>query len=161
MKLSGSHTLKANRKVIWDMLMDPDQLVIITPGISELIKIDDTNYEAISEVKIGPVKGKFKGGLSLKEMVEPESFILVVEQKSKIGNVKADIKINLQAVENGECAIDFDGDAHMSGLLARTGQRVVSGVANSLTKQFFKAFEAEIEALQGTKDSQPLEDIDK
>ena len=151
MKLSGSHTLKANRKVIWGMLMDPDQLVIITPGISELIKIDETNYEAISEVKIGPVKGKFKGGLALEEMIEHESFILVVEQKSKIGNVKADIKINLTVVENGECAIDFDGDAHMSGLLARTGQRVVSGVANSLTKQFFKAFEAEIEALQGTK----------
>lgn len=147
MKLTGEHTLKAPRKVIWDMLMNPEQLVNITPGISELNKIDDSNYEAISEVKIGPVKGKFKGDLSLENMIKPESFILSVSQKSKIGNVKADIQIYLDE-EGNDTKISFDGKAQMSGLLARTGARVVSGVANSLTKQFFEAFDKEIELMK-------------
>lgn len=147
MKLSGDHVLKAPRNVVWDMLMNPDQLVKITPGISELNKRDESSYEAVSEVKIGPVKGKFKGDLELMDMVKPESFTLVVKQNSKIGNVKADIVINLDEVGNGDTKITFDGNAQMSGLLARTGARVVSGVANSLTKQFFDAFDKEIELM--------------
>lgn len=147
MKLSGEHTLEAPRKVIWDMLMDPKQLVNITPGISELIQKDDSNYEAVSEVKIGPVKGRFTGALSLQDMMEPESFTLLVKQNSKIGNVKADVLIHLDEIGNGETRLSFDGKAQMSGLLARTGARVVSGVANTLTKQFFEAFEKEIELM--------------
>lgn len=146
MKLKGAHTLKAPRKVIWDMLMDPNQLVKITPGISELNKVDESKYDAIAEVKIGPVKGKFKGELFIQDPVEPESFALKVKQDSKIGNVVATILINLED-EGGDTLVTFDGDAQMSGLIARTGQRVVSGVANSLTKQFFESFEKEIEAL--------------
>ncbi len=149
MKLTGSHILEADRKVIWDMLMDPDQLVRITPGISALNKKSDDQYEALSEVKIGPVKGKFKGDLSLSNMIKPESFTLNVKQESKIGNVSAAIEIHLDDAENGNTAISFDGKAQMSGLLARTGSRVVSGVANSLTKQFFEAFEKELELMKG------------
>ena len=148
MKLNGEHTLSAPRKVVWDMLMDPQQLVKITPGISELNKINDTNYEAVSEVKIGPVKGRFTGDLALEDLIEPESFTLVVKQNSKIGNVKADVVIHLDEVGNGDTQISFDGKAQMSGLLARTGARVVSGVANSLTKQFFEAFDKEIELMK-------------
>jgi len=148
MKLTGEHHLPAPRKIVWDMLMDPEQLVKITPGISELIKKDDTNYEAVSEVKIGPVKGKFKGDLALQDLIEPESFTLVVKQNSKIGNVQANVLIHLDETGNGETKISFDGKAQMSGLLARTGARVVSGVANSLTKQFFEAFDKEIELMK-------------
>ena len=149
MKLAGEHTLKAGRNMIWDMLMDPDRLVNITPGISELIRTSDSSFEAISEVKIGPVKGKFKGDLALEDMIKPESFTLKVKQNSKIGNANAVISINLKEVGNGHTSIDFDGNVQMSGLLARTGARVVSGVANSLTKQFFDAFEKEIELMSG------------
>ncbi|WP_235297769.1 CoxG family protein [Portibacter marinus] len=147
MQLNGEHVLKAPRKVVWDMLMDPDQLVKITPGISELNKIDKTNYEAISEIKIGPVKGRFTGAVELKDMIEPEQFTMVVSQNSKIGNVKANVDIHLDKVGNGQTRLTFDGKAQMSGLLARTGSRVVSGVANSLTKQFFDSFEKEIELM--------------
>ena len=149
MKLIGSHILKANRNVIWEMIMNPELLVKITPGISELIKKDESNYEAISEIKIGPVKGRFKGELSLLDLIEPESFNLVVSQKSKIGNVDAKILINLCEIGNEETEINFDGEALMSGVIARTGQRVVSGVANALTKQFFEALDKEIELMKG------------
>ncbi len=149
MKLEGIHTLKAERRVIWVMIMDPDLLVKITPGISELVKKDEFSYEAISEVKIGPVKGRFKGELSLTELNEPESFNLKISQNSKIGNVDAKIHIQLNDLGNEQTEIIFDGDAQMSGVIARTGQRVVSGVANSLTKQFFDALDKEIEFMKG------------
>lgn len=144
MELKGKEILNASKEQIWTLLMDPITLAKITPGISRLEIIEDDVYDAIAEVKIGPVKGSFKGKLSLIDKVKPEAFSLVVDQKSKIGNVDAKVDIRLDTVSAYESAISFDGKANMSGVLASKGARVMSGVASSLTKQFFTALRKEI-----------------
>ncbi len=144
MQLTGSHTLAAPIEKVWQMLMDTDILAKIVPGVSRLEKTGENQFEAISEIKLGPVSGKFSGGLTLSDIIEPSTFTLNVSQNSKIGNADASIKINLVSVDAQQTKISFDGDAKLSGLLARTGQRVLSGVANTLTKQFFSNFEEEI-----------------
>nr|WP_293845535.1 carbon monoxide dehydrogenase subunit G [uncultured Arsenicibacter sp.] len=146
MDLSGSHTLPASATHIWDMLMNPDTLAKVTPGISRLELESEGVYKAIAEVKIGPVNGKFEGRAEVADPVAPESFTLKVVQNSKIGNVAADIRMHLKPVSDSETELSFDGKADMSGLLARTGNRVMSGVANTLTKQFFSNFEKELAA---------------
>jgi carbon monoxide dehydrogenase subunit G len=143
MQLTGSHTLAAPIEKVWQMLMDTDILAKIVPGVSRLEKTGENEFEAISEIKLG-VSGKFSGGLTLSDIVEPSTFTLNVSQNSKIGNADASIKINLLALDAQQTEISFDGEAKLSGLLARTGQRVLSGVANTLTKQFFTNFEEEI-----------------
>lgn len=144
MKLKGNHSFKATPAVLWEKLMDAETLARITPGVSRLDKLAEDSYTAVSEVKIGPVKGSFKGDLEVADKVEPESFVLKVKQNSKIGNVAAEVKINLNSINEEETQMAFEGEAKMSGLLARTGQRVMSGVSNTLTKQFFKALEEEL-----------------
>ena len=144
MLLNGTHTLNASPDIIWGKLMNTEILAKIVPGISKLVKLADNEFEAISEIKLGPVSGKFSGGLTLTEIQEPSTFTLNVTQNSKIGNADAEIKINLVDLGNNQTELSFDGDAKLSGLLARTGQRVLSGVANSLTKQFFENFEEEL-----------------
>jgi uncharacterized protein len=148
MLLNGTHTLNASPNIIWDKLMDTDILAKIVPGISKLVKLADNEFEAISEIKLGPVSGKFSGGLTLTEIHEPSTFTLNVTQNSKIGNADAEIKINLFDLGNSQTELSFEGDAKLSGLLARTGQRVLSGVANSLTKQFFENFEEELQPVE-------------
>lgn len=145
MLLNGTHTLNASPNIIWDKLMDTEILAKIVPGISKLVKLADNEFEAISEIKLGPVSGKFSGGLTLTNIQEPSTFTLNVTQNSKIGNADAEIKINLFDLGNSQTELSFEGDAKLSGLLARTGQRVLSGVANSLTKQFFENFEEELQ----------------
>ena len=126
--------------------MDANQLAKITPGVSRLEEVETDKYKAISNVKIGPVKGSFSGNLEVADKAENESFLLKVKQNSKIGNVAADVSIKLTAIDEQTTEMEFDGKAKLSGLLARTGQRVLSGVANTLTKQFFEALEQEIES---------------
>lgn len=147
MLLNGTHKLNASPNIIWDKLMDTEILAKIVPGISKLVKLADNEFEAISEIKLGPVSGKFSGGLTLTNIQEPSRFTLNVTQNSKIGNADAEIKINLFDLGNSQTELSFEGDAKLSGLLARTGQRVLSGVANSLTKQFFENFEEELQPI--------------
>jgi uncharacterized protein len=148
MDLNGSHLINASAQTIWDMLMNPDTLAKITPGITRLELESEGVFKAIADIKMGPVNGKFEGKAEVLDAIAPQSFTLKVVQNSKIGNVAADIRMNLLAVSNNQTELSFEGKADMSGLLARTGNRVMSGVANTLTKQFFDNFQQELAAMQ-------------
>lgn len=144
MHLKGTHILPAAREQLWQHLMDPEFLARVTPGVTRLELTGTDTYEAIADIKMGPVKGSFSGDLAIKEKQEPSSFVLEVSQKSKIGNVSAIINLILEEDSADSTVMSFDGKAKLSGLLARMGQRVLSGVANTLTKQFFAALEEEL-----------------
>ena len=133
------------------MLMDVNTLAKVTPGVTRLEEISPDKFKAIADVKMGPVQGSFSGNLDVVNKFPSESFSLNIKQNSKIGNVSADVAIHLNAVSATETLMTFDGRARLSGLLARTGQRVLSGVANTLSKQFFTALEKELNGAQNYK----------
>jgi uncharacterized protein len=159
MELAGSHTINASAQTIWDMLMTPETLAKVTPGITRLELESEGVYKAIADIKMGPVAGKFEGKAEVLNPIAPESFSLKVQQNSKIGNVAADIKMNLRPLSATQTELSFEGKADMSGLLARTGNRVMSGVANTLTKQFFDNFEAELALVPQVVQEIPTENI--
>ena len=145
MQLKGNHSINASAQTVWNLLMDPVILAKITPGISKLELVEANKYDAIAIVKMGPVNGSFKGSLEVTDKEEPNHFALKIEQNSKIGNVSAEVAIDINAISENQCEVSFNGKAKLSGLLARTGQRVLTGVANTLAKQFFKALEKEVQ----------------
>lgn len=160
MKLTGTHTIHAPIQKVWDMLMNPEILAKITPGVSKLELTGEDQYDAIANMKIGPVSGNFKGALQIEDKEEPNKFTLKTQQKSKIGNAKADVMIALQSTDPKTTEVSFEGQVQLSGTIARTGQRVISGVANSLSKQFFEALDEEIQAQAPTKEEAPAHQED-
>ena len=147
MHFEGNHILDAPRETVWELLIDPDVLARISPGVKELSHEEGDRYKAVFQVKVGPVNGKFKGELEVADKVPPERFTLKVTQRSPIGNVKGEFLIAVQQEDDGQCSVSFNGEAKISGVIAGIGQRVLSGVAKSQTEQFFKALEAEVAAL--------------
>ena len=143
MIIQGKYSIEASTQDVWIHLLDPEVLKRVTPGITELNPLGDDKYQAISNIKIGPVKGSFEGQLELKDKVENSTATIVVDQKSKIGNVAAEIKIQLKTI-GYTTEIDYQGEAKLSGKLAMMGQRIIGGVVSSLSKQFFKSLDKEI-----------------
>lgn len=158
MKIEGDHSLKASPAILWEKLLDTETLAKITPGVKHLEMTEPDQYIATSEIKIGPVQGSFKGNLSIKDKKEPEGFTLVLSQKSKIGNASAEVKLNILPQTGEETTIKYEGKAKLSGVLARTGQRVIGGVVKTLAKQFFKALEAELDSSATDGTLAPKED---
>ena len=76
---------------------------------------------------------------------EPSSFAIEMEQLSKIGNAHARVEMKLEDEEADQSKLSFDGKAKLSGIIARTGQRVLSAVANTITKEVFASLEEHIE----------------
>lgn len=146
MQLTGKHVVKAAPAKIWSMLMDTDTLAKIVPGISKLEKNGENSFISTISMKLGPVSSSFTGNLQMEEIELEKGFTLKVQQNSKIGNANAAIKIGLTPAEDNHTEVDFDGDVKLSGMLASMGQRVLGGVANTLSKQFFTNMEKELEA---------------
>lgn len=149
MHLDGTHTLDASPQKVWNLLLNPDVLARATPGVKTLSPLGDDKYDAVFEVKMGPVSGQFKGSMEVVEKKEPESFRLLMKMNGKIGNVAADGNLKLSPAGANQTEVVFSGDAKLTGTLARTGQRVLSGVAKTMTGQFFQSLEAELAASQG------------
>lgn len=137
MELKGRQTVKATPATLWTMLMDTDTLSKIVPGITKLEKTGENSYKSSLEIKIGPASAAFTGDLHMEDVAEGKGFTLKSHQHSKLGNANSTMKIELAEVNSAETEVVFDGFVKITGLLASMGQRVFSGVAHSLTKQFF------------------------
>lgn len=144
MQLSGEHFIDAPALKIWQLLMDIDALAKITPGVSAFIPKAENLYTAVSTIKLGPVNASFTGEMELRNIEAPTSFTLVIKQNSKIGNAAAEVRIFLQENDQGNTKVSFEGDAKLSGMLASMGNRVLTGVSNTLSKQFFDNLQEEL-----------------
>jgi len=144
MQLTGNHVINAAPAEVWALLMNTDTLARIVPGVQKLERIDDNSFKSTLGVKLGPVSASFNGNLQMEDIAEEKGFTLKVQQNSKVGNASAAIKINLTPVAEKQTEVAFDGDVKLSGMLASMGQRLIGGVANTLSKQFFTNMEKEI-----------------
>jgi carbon monoxide dehydrogenase subunit G len=138
------YILDAPPEILWEMLMDPMVLEKVTPGIKSLVSDGDDRYKAISMISVGPVKGAFEGTLAIKDKVAGKSCLLVIDQKSKMGNVIAEVGIVLADEDTSKSKVNYTGEAKLSGMLARMGQRILSGVVSTLSRQFFQGLEREL-----------------
>lgn len=145
MQVSGQHNFSVSVHQLWKYLMDPKVLAKVTPGVTQLKTLSLDEYQSVSDIKIGPVKGAFKGKLQVTDKQKPHSFTIHMEQLSKIGNAHVKVNMLLNEIEAEKSRLTFDGKAKLSGVIARTGQRVLSGVANTITKEVFASLEQHIE----------------
>jgi len=145
MVVSGKHEFEISAQDLWKYLMDPEVLAKITPGISSLETIEEDKFKSISDIKLGPVHGKFTGNMEVTDKNEPNSFTILMKQNSRIGNAHVKVSMNIKSIDANKSELEFDGKANLSGLIARTGQRVLSGVANVITKEVFASLESHIE----------------
>lgn len=137
--------MTATPATLWTMLMDANTLARIIPGISRLEKTNDNSFKSFLEIKMGPVNSSFSGDLLLEEITEQKGFTLKTQQNSKVGNANAVINITLLPVNDNQTEVAFTGDVKLSGILAGIGQRLIGGISNTLTKQFFFNLEKELE----------------
>lgn len=143
MQLTGSHTFRAPRQTLWDLLNDPEVLARITPGVDTLEQTGPGQYQAVLHIKMGPINSTFNGALQVVDSKEPESYRLLIDVDGKIGQIAAEGHIRL--AENHETTtVSVEGGSQLTGRLASMGQRLLSGVARMFTNQFFKALESEL-----------------
>ncbi len=140
MDMSGSHRIPAKREVVWEALNDPEVLKVCIPGCESLEKTSDTEMTAAVTSKIGPVKAKFKGAVTLGNINPPESYTISGEGKGGVAGFAkggADVKLT----EDGdETVLTYEAKAQVGGKLAQLGSRLIDSTARKMADEFFTKF---------------------
>ena len=144
MELKGNRNVGTDIVTLWNMLMDVEILPKIIPGISKLEKTGENTYKSTLEVKFGPVSGEFTGDMQMEDIRHQKTFTLKAQQHNKIGTVNSAMKIDLIPISDNETEVAFGGEITISGLMSMMGQKVLGGVTDMLTKQFFANLDHEI-----------------
>lgn len=145
MKMTGEYVIPASREAVWEALNDPEVLKACIPGCEYVNKTSDTEMEAAVTAKVGPVKAKFKGKITLSDMDPPNGYTISGEGSGgAAGFAKGGAKVALSEADDGT-RLAYDVDAQVGGKLAQIGQRLVDGTAKKMADQFFANLAARFE----------------
>ena len=140
MDMKGEYRIEAPRQAVWDALNDPEILKRAIPGCEEIVKTSDTEMTAKVTAKVGPVKAKFQGNVTLSDMNPPESYTISGEGKGgAAGFAKGGAKVAL-AEDGGATVLSYEVHANVGGKLAQIGSRLIDGTAKKMADDFFGSF---------------------
>ena len=115
------------------------------PGES-LEKTSDTSFAAVAVTKIGPVKAKWKGKVTLTDLDPPNGYKIVGEGEGGVaGFAKGSADVRLSDKDGGTL-LTYNVDAQIGGKLAQLGQRLINGAAKKMADEFFQKFAAAVAA---------------
>ena len=149
MEMSGEYTIPAPRQAVWDALNDPEVLKTCIPGCESLEKLSDTEMTATVTAKVGPVKAKFNGSVTLSDIDPPNGYRISGEGKGgAAGFAKGGAQVTLSDAEDGGTKLEYTVDATVGGKLAQIGSRLIDATSKKLSGEFFEAFAEKVAAEQ-------------
>ena len=147
MELQGERLIPARVEATWAALNDPAVLKACIAGCESLEKTAADAYTAVVAVKVGPVSARFKGNLQLTNIAAPNGYTINFDGQGGVagfGKGSADVKL----VPDGAQAtkLSYQARATVGGKMAQVGARLIDAAAAKITDDFFKAFEAQLQA---------------
>lgn len=140
MELNDKIFIAAPMAQVYEALNDPEILKACIPGCEELIKHSDTELEAKVVLKVGPVKAKFTGNVTLDQSGAPDQFSLTGKGNGgAAGFARGGADVTLTEHDDGTM-LSYTAKAEIGGKLAQLGSRLIVGTAKKLASKFFVKF---------------------
>lgn len=142
MKLNGENIIQAPRMQVWEALNSADVLKETIPGAQSVEQTSSDEFEATVEIKIGPVKAKFKGKINLSDIDPPNGYKITGQGSGgTAGFAKGSAVVKLTDGDPNTTKLVYDVDAQVGGKLAQIGQRLIQSASKTLADQFFNNLE--------------------
>jgi len=140
MVMTGEVQLPASREAVWAKLNDAETLKACIPGCEELVKLSDTEMTAVATTKIGPVKARFKGNVTLSDLDPPNGYKISGQGEGGVaGFAKGGATVKLTPKDGGTL-LSYEVEAQIGGKLAQLGQRLINGASKKIADDFFANF---------------------
>lgn len=137
MNVKGEIIVDASQEEVWNALNDPEVLMKATPGCKVLSEVEPDNYKAEITLGIAAVRGEYEAEIKILEKSAPYSYQLLMKADSKMGFIEGNAVVELD-YNQPKTTIRYDGEAKVGGVIAGVGQRILSGIAKMIVKDFFK-----------------------
>ena len=147
MELNGERTIPASVDKTWAALNDPEVLKACIAGCESLERTAEDKMTAVVALKVGPVSARFKGNIAMTNVDAPNGYTLNFDGQGGVagfGKGSADVALTAQGPE--QTLLKYTARATVGGKMAQIGSRLIDATAGKITEDFFKAFEAQLQA---------------
>jgi len=146
MELQGERLIPASVPATWAALNDPEVLKACIAGCESIERTGEDAYTAVVAMKIGPVSARFKGNLQMTNVQPPNGYTINFDGQGGVagfGKGSADVALTPQ---DAQTLLKYNARATVGGKMAQIGSRLIDAAAAKITEDFFKAFEAHLQA---------------
>jgi len=146
MELQGERLIPASVDTTWASLNDPEVLKACIAGCESLERTGDDSLTAVVALKVGPVSARFKGNLKMTNVQPPSGYTINFDGQGGVagfGKGSADVALT---AEGTQTRLKYNARAQVGGKMAQVGSRLIDAAAGKITEDFFKAFEAHLQA---------------
>ena len=140
MELNDEITIPAKLELVYKSLNNIEVLKACIPGCEELLEEEDGKLSARVILKIGPIKAKFKGKVSLDLSNGPKKYSLTGEGDGGVaGFAKGGADVEL-IEDSDQTILKYVAKSEVKGKIAQLGSRLILSTAKKLSKTFFENF---------------------
>jgi carbon monoxide dehydrogenase subunit G len=140
MDMTGEYRIAAPRQRVWEALNDTETLRQCIPGCEEIEKLSDVEMTAKVVAKVGPVKARFGGKVTLSDLDPPNGYTISGEGTGgAAGFAKGGATVKLSDVPEGTL-LAYTVKANVGGKLAQIGSRLIDSAARKMADDFFARF---------------------
>ena len=136
MKIEGTFTFPAGVEAVWDHMLDPDALSACLPGCERFEPTGDDSYDVVMRVGVAGISGRYTGKVTVADVQHAESYRMIVQGRGRGGGIRGEGVLTFAADGDGT-RVTVEGDARVTGVVARVGQRLLGTVSKTLMTQFF------------------------
>ena len=151
MEFSGTQTISAPIDNVWAFLLDVNNVAGCAPGFQSMEELGEEHWKAVVGVGIGSVKAKFTMDVTRSEMHESEQMVVKARGKAPGSAVDLSGDMHLTALDGDQTRMDWQAQVVVSGTIASVGARLLQGVAEKLTGQFFDCLKTKLQAPNTTE----------
>ncbi len=145
MEFSGTQVMAAPIEKVWAFLEDVNNVAACAPGFQSMEELGEEHWKAVVGVGIGAVKAKFTMDVTRPEKEAPGHMTMKGRGKAPGSAVDLNGDMRLTALDDNQTQMDWKASVVVSGTIASVGARLLQGVAERLTGQFFDCLRSKLE----------------
>ena len=139
MKLENTCVVQVPRQRLWNFLIVIPNVAECLPGVEDVIEIDKQNYEGAIRVKVGIVKLRLRGKITV-EFMDGNSYVAslavqAADQKIS-GLVHGKMQLRLEEVTERETRLSVLTDLNLLGKIGEFGHGLIKKKGDQMMAEF-------------------------
>ncbi|MDH3944843.1 MAG: carbon monoxide dehydrogenase subunit G [Anaerolineae bacterium] len=147
MEFNGTVDIQAPRQAVWDFLTDAEEVSQCAPGLESLEVVEGgKKFLVVASIGLGNIKARFNAEVEWLEMDAPH-FAKMKAHGDAPGSA-ADVisEMVLEEKDDGGTELGWKADINIVGTIASLAARMMGGVTQKMTGDFFDCVRKKIEA---------------
>jgi carbon monoxide dehydrogenase subunit G len=138
MRIENAFEVRAAADAAWALLSDVPRVVPCMPGAELEQTVDESTWQVLQRVKLGPISLQFRSEVRRTELDEDARRAVLAIKAREVrgrGGAEATIQSELTPIDTGT-RVDIATELSLQGTVAQYGRPVIGSVAEELTRQF-------------------------